>query len=178
VAVKSLADCTRRSCPGDPRHQFLDRKSGNGRTPPPVHLPRVAAADGDAEEREVLGPVAAARLAEVAAGPPQAVAAEPGAGRVAPRAVGCLPPPRRPQLLSVRAAHACCPAAASLSCAWCLAGEVAETLPERRNLPCANDLPDVFYRAHGKGHSLPCAYTTPHGSDKRTVQISLPCVAP
>jgi hypothetical protein len=41
-----------------------------------------------------------------------------------------------------------------------------------------NDLPDAFYRAHGKGHSLPCAYDTPHGSDKRTVQISLPCVVP
>jgi hypothetical protein len=39
------------------------------------------------------------------------------------------------------------------------------------------DLPGAFHRAHGKGHSLPCAHATPHGSDKRTVQISLPCVA-
>jgi hypothetical protein len=39
-----------------------------------------------------------------------------------------------------------------------------------------NDLPGAFDRAHGKGHSLPCAYDTPHGSDKRTVQTSLPCV--
>jgi hypothetical protein len=41
-----------------------------------------------------------------------------------------------------------------------------------------NDLPGAFYRTHGKGHSLPCAYVTPHGSDKHTVQISLSCVAP
>jgi hypothetical protein len=41
-----------------------------------------------------------------------------------------------------------------------------------------NDLPGAFYQAHGKGHSLSCTYNTPHGSDKRTVQISLLCVAP
>jgi hypothetical protein len=41
-----------------------------------------------------------------------------------------------------------------------------------------NALPGAFYRAHGKGHSLPCAYDTPHGSDKHTVQISLSCVVP
>jgi hypothetical protein len=41
-----------------------------------------------------------------------------------------------------------------------------------------NALPDAFYRAHGKGHSLPCACDMPHGSEKRTVQISLPCVDP
>jgi hypothetical protein len=39
-----------------------------------------------------------------------------------------------------------------------------------------NDLLGAFYRAHGKGLSLPCAYDTTHGSDKRTVQTSLPCV--
>jgi hypothetical protein len=37
---------------------------------------------------------------------------------------------------------------------------------------------NAFYRTHGKGPSLPCAYDTPHGSDKHTVQISLPCVVP
>jgi hypothetical protein len=37
-------------------------------------------------------------------------------------------------------------------------------------------LPGAFYRAHGKGHSLPCANDTLHGSDKRTVQTFLPCV--
>jgi hypothetical protein len=41
-----------------------------------------------------------------------------------------------------------------------------------------NALPGTFYRAHDKGHSLPWAYDTPHGSDKRTVQISLSCVVP
>jgi hypothetical protein len=40
------------------------------------------------------------------------------------------------------------------------------------------DLLGAFHRAHGKGHSLPCAHATPHSSDKRTVQISLPCVDP
>jgi hypothetical protein len=39
-----------------------------------------------------------------------------------------------------------------------------------------NDLPGAFYRAHGKGLSLPCAYDPTHGSDKRTVQNFLPCV--
>jgi hypothetical protein len=41
-----------------------------------------------------------------------------------------------------------------------------------------NDLPGAFYRAHGKDHSLPCAYDTPHGYNKRTVQTSLSCVIP
>jgi hypothetical protein len=40
----------------------------------------------------------------------------------------------------------------------------------------SNDLPGAFYRAHGKDLSLPCAYDKTHGSDKRTVQTSLPCV--
>jgi hypothetical protein len=31
------------------------------------------------------------------------------------------------------------------------------------------DLPGAFYRAHDKGYSFPCAYATPHDSDKRTV---------
>jgi hypothetical protein len=39
-----------------------------------------------------------------------------------------------------------------------------------------NDLPGAFYRAHGKGLSLLCAYDTTHDSDKRTVQTSLSCV--
>jgi hypothetical protein len=99
--------------------------------------------------------------------------------------VGCLLGVLCGHFASLDASSVC-----SSSCVRCLLGESSvvtlhHSMPHllehyRKDALCRapNDLSGAFCRAHGKGHSLPCAYATPHGSDKCTVQISLSCVAP